>query len=210
MYEADRNEIVESIDNLIATIETRLLPTFNGLEEEAKSVADNRLEELAKQYGGAEDPSPYYEDAYDTGAEHYQIYTEMKNDFLNMSTAWLFHLFEQDCNRIFHTNDGSVRKTKLTALSIATTQPSNYYKINKELRLICNVTKHGDGDSQVSLLKIRPDLFDSETKPKFMNNPSTITHTLKNVSLVQIKEYAEYMKSFWIELYEAIQLKKSM
>ena len=137
MYEADKNRIIEGIDNLITTIETRLLPTFEGLEEEAKDIEKQTLDESHSNFNpDTICPSTFYENAYFVGFEHYQIYTEMKNDFLNMTTAWLFHLYEQDCNRIFHTNDGSARKAKLTALSIVTTQPSNYYKVNKELRLI--------------------------------------------------------------------------
>ncbi|QOY52304.1 hypothetical protein [Candidatus Sulfurimonas baltica] len=210
MYEADKNEMILGIDNLITTIETRLLPSFDNLEVEAQAAADKRLEELAETYGGAEDPSPYYEEAYDTGGEYYVTYTEMKNDFLNMTTVWLYHLFEQDCNKIFSDTKWGIRKEKIASLSISTITPSNFYKINEELQHICDINKHGDGRAKEKLLVIRPDLIDSKIEKHFGDNPDTTTHTLKNISLKQLKEYAEYMKSFWIELYEALQLKKSM
>ena len=208
MYESDKIRIIQGIDNLITTIETRLLPAFEGLEEESKDIEKETLAQLAQQYGGSEDPSSYYEEAQVAGAEHYWIYQEMKNGFLNMTTTWLFHLYEKDCKTIC-TTSGEERQAKLTELSIDIIPLSNYYKINKELRLICHITKHGDGDAHENLLKIRPDLFDSEVKYN-IEVPNTTEYTLKNISLEQIKEYAEYMKSFWNEVYNKLQLKKSL
>ena len=48
------------------------------------------------------------------------------------------------------------RKAKLTTLSISTTAPSNFYKINEELQHICDINKHGDGRAKAKLLVIRP------------------------------------------------------
>ncbi len=201
MCEFEKDELLKGIDNLIITIETRLLPTFETIEVEAKEIEEKTLDELSSRFNpDTMCPSTFYEDAYFTGAEHYWIYEKMKNDFLNMVTVWLYHLFEQDCNEIFSEKKWVDRKAKLTTHSILTTNPSNFYKINKELQYICNINKHGDGDSQTRLLALRPDLFDNKTKYNFDTENITI-YTLKNISLEQIKEYSEYMKSFWIELY---------
>jgi len=214
MYEADKYKIIEGIDNLIKAVEIKLLPAFSNIEEEAKEIEDKTLEESHSRFNPETmDPSQFYEDAYFTGVEHYLMYTQMKNDFLNMTTVWLYHLFEQDCNKIFTDKKWKDRKAKLTVLLVSSTFPSNFYKINEELQHICDINKHGEEGAdraKAKLLVIRPDLFDSKTKPMFMSNPSITTHTLKNISLEQLIEYAEYMKLFWNELYEASQSKKSM
>ena len=54
---------------------------------------------------------------------------------------------------------GNDLKEKLQLIGISTEDNSSWYKINKELRLICNVIKHGTGTSYNDLKKLRGDLF---------------------------------------------------
>jgi len=200
VYEADKNRIISAIDNFIIALETKILPQFNDIEKEAKEVEKERLKFLSSRFNpDTMDPSDCYEDAYFAGCEHYEIYTEMKQSVLNMSSVWLYHLFEKDCNMIFSDKKWGDRKIKLTNLSIGIVKPSNFYKINEELQYICNINKHGDGKSQAELLKIRPDLFED----KYLSS----NKKLKDIDLSQIKDYASEMKSFWMEVYEQLQKK---
>jgi len=198
MYEADKIRIIEGIDNLIKAVELKLLPAFSNLEKEAKEIEEKTLEESHSRFNpDTMCPSTFYEDAYFAGVEHYLMYTQMKNDFLNMTIVWLYHMFEQDCNKMFSNKKWGDRKAKLTTLSISTTAPSNFYKINEELQHICDINKHGDGRAKAKLLVIRPDLFEKK--------PFSSEETLKNISLEQLKEYAENMKVFWADLYNQLQ-----
>ena len=50
LYESDKIEILERIDSLSKTINDRLLPTFNLLEDEAKAVGEKKLEKLRADF----------------------------------------------------------------------------------------------------------------------------------------------------------------
>jgi len=201
MYESDKNRVINLIDNFILVLETRLLPTFENIEIEAKEIEQRRLEDLSLNFNpDIMDEADCYEDAYFTGLKHYEIYTEMKQSVLNMSSVWLYHIFEKESDIIFSDKKWKERKLKLSKLSIPLIAPSNFYKIDKELQSICNINKHGNGDSQKALFKIRPDLFETKT--------FSTKEYLKNISFIQIKEYAENIKLFWIEVYEQVQKSK--
>jgi hypothetical protein len=78
----------------------------------------------------------------------------MKQEFLNHQATLLYHMFEKDCKKMFPkiNNKKFINnlEEKLINLNIATDNSSSWYKINKELRLISNVIKHGKGSAYYS------------------------------------------------------------
>ena len=109
---------------------------------------------------------------------------EGKNDILNLSSVWLYHMFEKHSNDLFSDSCWKKRKEKLSELGVSTSQGSNFYKLNDELQDICNINKHGkDSQAQVRLQKIRIDLFDQATSNNFLNDQVNYTYTLKNFGL---------------------------
>lgn len=194
-YPSDKINIIERIDTVINTIKSRLVPAFNSIEDEAKEIEKKKLDELYKNFNpDTMDIGSCYEDAYSKGASHYVIHNEMKQEFLNHQATLLFHIFEKDCKKIFPTLEGNSLKEKLKEIDISTEYNSSWYKINKELRLICNVIKHGTGDSYDKLKKLRIDLF----KEKF----GFLLKSDIEISLNDIVIYGNHMKNFWIEFFD--------
>lgn len=196
--EADKIEILNRIEIIINTIITRLLPTFDLIEKEAKKIEKDKLSELAKVFNpDTMDESSCYEYAFLEAVQHYIIQSEMKQEFLNHQATLLFHIFEKDCQKIF--NNGIKLKEKLEKLGVATDEDSHWYKINKELRLVANVIKHGKGHSYDKLKPLREDLFKD-------NFGFLITSDIE-ISLKDIQNYGMEMKEFWIEFFDIVLVK---
>ncbi|MCK9336316.1 MAG: hypothetical protein M0P43_00665 [Arcobacteraceae bacterium] len=197
-YEADKIEILDRIEIIVNTITARLLPTFDSIEE-AKRIEEARLSELVKIFNpDTMDVGSCYEDAFSKAGQHYMIQNEMKQEFLNHQATLLFHIFEKDCQKMcFLLNDnGTALKEKLEELGIATNANSHWYKINKELRLVSNVIKHGKGRSYDDLKILREDLFKD-------NFGFLVTSDLE-ISLDDIKNYGIEMKFFWMEFFNVV------
>lgn len=193
--QSDKLKIIQRIDTVIDTIKLRLLPTFDKIEEEAEEIETKKLDELSKNFNpDITDIGSCYEEAYSEGARHYTIYKEMKQEFLNHQATLLFHLFEKDCKEVFVTLNGENLKNKLNELGVSIEANSSWHKINKELRLVCNVIKHGTGRSYDDLKDIRGDLF--------KNNFCFLLESDIEISLDDIEVYGNEMKNFWIEFFD--------
>lgn len=192
--QSDKLKIIQRIDTVIDTIKLRLLPTFDTIEKEADVIEENKLNELYKNFNpNTTDIGSCYGEAYSEGARHYTIYKEMKQEFLNHQATLLFHIFEKDCKEIFVTLNGENLKNKLNELGVSLEDNSSWHKINKELRFVCNVIKHGKGESYKKLKKLRSDLF--------KNNFNFLLKSDIEISLDDIEVYGNEMKSFWIEFF---------
>jgi len=178
------------------------VPTFNSIEEESREIEKNKLDELYKSFHpDTTDIGSCYEEAHSEGASHYAIHNEMKQEFLNHQATLLFHMFEKDLKNMFRISKdtylkGDDLKNKLEEIGISTDTNSTWYKVNKELRLISNVVKHGTGDSYDDLKKIREDLFN--------NNFGFLLKSDISLTLNDIEIYANYMKKFWTEFFDIV------
>lgn len=203
-YEAHKIEILNRIETVINTITTRLLPTFNLIESEAEKIQEEKLSESFKSFNpDTMDDASIYEDAFSDAGYYYMIQSEMKQEFLNHQATLIFHIFEKDCQNMFPNSYYKEKelKEKLEKLGISTNEDSNWYKINKELRLISNVIKHGKGRSYDELKALKNDLF--------KNNPGFLLTSDIEISLDEIQNYGNKMKYFWTEFFNVVlQIKK--
>ena len=72
-----------------------------------------------------------------------------------------------------------------------------------ELRLLCNVIKHGDGKSAKELRKIKPTLFKQEDGTDHMKAfKTTLLEETLNIDEKTLQNYSEVLLSFWDEIPE--------
>lgn len=190
LYESDKIEILERIDSISKTINDRLLPTFNLLEDEAKAVGEKKLEKLSADFM---DEASVYEQAFDEEVYHYHLHSEMRRAFINNSIIWLFHLFEKDCGNIFQTSDGNIKKSELESLSINIETDSLWDICNTELRLIANVIKHGQGQSFNKLKLRKPEIIKSFHG--FLSDADV------EITSKDLNQYIFTMKEFWQDFF---------
>ena len=193
-YEADKYRVLSKIDKIFSTIFERLLPVYNNIEDEAKQIEKDKLESLSKSFNPETmDPSDAYQEAWEDGAEHYSIQHEMKQEFLLNNATWLFHLFEKDCLLMFDGKKGIDAINYLNGLGIETDSNSKWHTINKELRLLANAIKHGEGPSFTALEVLRPDFFDS-----------TYSTVQVKINAQDLEHYIDSMKNFWNVFFDKV------
>ena len=118
----------------------------------------------------------------------------MKNEFIKTALTWLFHWFEKDCTHIFNTECGNQKEAILKGYSIDTSKGSDWYKCNKEMRVLANAIKHGLGSSHTQAELLRPELFKGRTA--FLSNSRIY------IPEDELQSYKNAMKQFWVHFFE--------
>jgi hypothetical protein len=177
-------EVIKSIEGIQKTVTQRLLPAFDSIKSEAEEKERNHLERYSRNFDpDTMDEGCTFEDAFFEGLDH--LFTEelLKQEFLNSTVTWIFHLFEKQKKSIFGTDKSDVIVPKLKAISINLDSDNNWKIVNKELRHLANTVKHGmQSDSANELAALRSDLI--------------IEGELK-VTLIDIEKYINALKGFW-------------
>ena len=195
LVEANMHDVINRIDSVFDVVSNRLLPTFHSIEEEADDIEKQTLEKLSHNFNpDYMDEASVYDDAYHAGVHHYHLQTEMKNEFIKTALTWLFHLFEKDCTHIFNTECGNQKKSILEEYDIDTSKGSDWYKCNKEMRVLANAIKHGLGASHTQAESLRPDLFKERTA-FFSNSRIYIPED-------ELQFYKNSMRKFWVDFFE--------
>ncbi len=152
-------------------VEERIIPLSEQLEKMANAVEQEAYDNLMLQpadddYAG--DGSDEAEAAHDIGISFYEDISKMYQATLNLFSAGLFHVMEQQLSDL--TRDGAIEKeasdSKLDKLidwykkgfQLDLQQFPDWWVID-ELRLVANSTKHGEGPAAEQLREKRPDLF---------------------------------------------------
>lgn len=152
-------------------VEERIIPLSEQLGKMADTVAQEAYDNLMSQpaeddYAG--DGSDEAEAAHDIGISFYEDISRMYQATLNLFSAGLFHVMEQQLSDL--TRDGAIEKeasdSKLDKLidwykkgfQLDLQQFPDWWVID-ELRLVANSTKHGEGPAAKQLREKRPELF---------------------------------------------------
>ncbi len=181
--------IEQEIDGFERTTLTRLLNSFESIELEAIEKRKLFLEKKSKSLDpDIDDVGMIEEDAYFEEVNHFLIEQELKQEFLNSTAVWLFHLFERQKIRAFGSADTDILKPLLAQDNYDLDSCSDWKVLNKELRYVANVIKHGfEGDSGLNLNKYSPNLI--------VNESVVLTKT-------DIQRYIKALRNFWTKALE--------
>lgn len=199
-------------------MERKILPAFDNIKNEAGEVEREAFENpgvyIDPEYYDSADAA---ENAFEKGLEYYQWMNDMLQGIINLFSAGLYHLFEQQL-LLFHrkvllgiVEDKNIKllnlkeaKTRLSQNGIIVEEFDSWPQID-ELRLLANVVKHADGTSAGKLRTKRPDLF-HKSKGLFAMEPvkapifTPMTGESLYVPLSQFMNYAQSVKAFWSEM----------
>ena len=152
-------------------VEDRIIPMSEQLQKMAEAVEQEAYDDLISQPVGEDYPgdgSDEAEAAHDIGLSFYEDISKMYQATLNLFSAGLFHVVEQQLADL--TRDGAIQKeaseTPLKEViewykkgfQLDLTQFSSWSVID-ELRLVANSTKHAEGPASEQLRAKRPELF---------------------------------------------------
>lgn len=163
--QADGIERIRFYDRLVRD---RLLRVVGDPSEEAEKARseywDERMSEVADPENA--DPADFVDAALDRAIETYEMLSAVQQSVLNLCVAGLFHLFEQTCTSLgrawmrkeCESVDEWVHWLRVQLSLDPTHEP--FWSVVRELRLVTNVIKHGEGSSAKKLRKINPAIFD--------------------------------------------------
>lgn len=152
-------------------VEERIIPMAEQLQKMAETVEQEAYDDLMAQpadYDYPGDGSDEAEAAHDIGLSFYEDISKMYQATLNLFSAGLFHVTEQQLADL--TRDGAIEKK---ASDTQLKEVIDWYKkgfqldleqfpgwsVIDELRLVANTTKHAEGSAAKQLREKHPDLF---------------------------------------------------
>ncbi|EKJ5338287.1 hypothetical protein PGI88_004404 [Vibrio vulnificus] len=174
------------INGFEKTVFERLLIAFDSIENEARELKEQYLSEKSKNFHpDHDDEASIYE--YAEAMEGFYVCDEreLRQDFLNSSVTWLFHLFEKQKKYIYSTDKTEdIKKHLIKKNSPYDVETCPYFKvINKEMRSLANAVKHGEQSDAMQKLRIN--------YSNYVQNEKII------VSKVDIEKFIFSLRQFW-------------
>ncbi|MDH4620187.1 hypothetical protein [Brevibacillus sp. AY1] len=201
--------------SMVAEYYNRTIPSFGDIEKEATDYADSIYNNFPADKNT--DPATVADFANDEGIQLYELLNTMKKNHLLMTISMMCQIWEQQLIKFTVTEMRHLLSFNNNALSFGDAKKIfelhgvifeellSWIKI-KEMRLLVNTIKHGDGESARKLRKIRPDYFELE----FIKGTDTLELAdavlLDSYSLMveeqDFRSYVEVTKMFWDEMPE--------
>jgi hypothetical protein len=138
-----------------------VFPPFADPETQANKIAqdyrDKKMSEPVCEFGPDRAPGDIADDAHQKSIDFYETMTAMHHTVLNLFTAGVFHLFEQQVGTLLENWNGKRPRFPFDELGksafkdqagneVASNSAPDWAKMD-ELRLFANVVKHAEGDS---------------------------------------------------------------
>lgn len=211
---------VPHLNRLLGVLEQRLLPTFDSVDKDAKSVEDAEYERLMSMPGDPDqDPSLVAEQAFEAGVEHYVAMSAIRQSLINSYAATLYHAWEQQLLS-FHRREVlltteehehdllklKVLRERLLAVGIDIAKLPSWAAID-ELRLLTNAVKHAEGNSADKLKQLRPELFEHPSTRElglpYFNSVPRVYMPLSGEDIFvtpgSLRSYCAELVQFWSE-----------
>jgi hypothetical protein len=219
-----RNVFIPEIDLYASCLTDKVIPAFDNLEEESKSIAHKEFKNRDASFGSNTDLSNLAEEAEDKAIDYYVMMKNMLQGVINMFAAGLYHIFEQQIF-FFHRKellrrDEEDNTNLLKFEDVVVRMANNGIDIKKfkswkkiyELRLVADTVKHADGRSSEELKKLRPNLF---WRPDFVDGfdlqkltPTSVYKPIMGedfyITQQEFMLYVKAVKDFWYEMIGAL------
>jgi hypothetical protein len=149
-----------------------IVPAFANLSKRSDAIADAEFRRLGELPAGENfdgDMSDAAEAAQDKGQAYYNTMVSIRQSSLNLFSAGLFHLLEQQLTDLCRDGAFDTAPPDDTQLSKITAWFRSNFHLDlsklpawskiEQLRLLANSVKHGEGNSAAKLRVVRPDIF---------------------------------------------------
>ena len=218
-------DFLPQLRSIVDALDSRMLPGFEGIEQEAEQHSDEMYRQLGEMPGtGDEDLSVLAEAAMDAGVNHYMLLRGIRQGIVNLFAASLFHAFEQQI-MLFHRKEilqpAEANDSKLFKLAVFRSRllvhgidiyAFQTWPVIDELRLVANTVKHAEGDSAQRLHELRPDFFKEHGLPGLGEwvtrwQPRVFQPLVGKDLFLELKDVRAYLNTlvgFWEELSTAI------
>lgn len=194
----------------------RLFNNFLEIEQEANEYSQKLFEEFGNLPGdGSVDMSDIADMALNKGINFYEELSSVKYVITAATISSLSRLWEQqimrfifneirrygkfEFNKLFGRGIIDIKEI-LSKFDFEIENMNCWSKLN-ELRLLCNVIKHGDGRSAKELRAINPDMFQKLFFDKNVEIQITVSllEEVLTLSVETFENYVEIVIAFWDE-----------
>lgn len=223
LWEPLRQQYIDDLSTIKTMFIERIQPIFADPESEAKQYGKQLWKSLMNRpctEDECTDPGDYVDFVQDKEFERYEMLSLMKYRNIGMWLSCLCQVWEQQLySFIIHEaeHEGLKYNPADTKRGFAFTKEAFEFhqqrfedmpawnKI-KELRLLVNVIKHAEGDSEEKLRKIRPDYFIQDIYGTEYD-PMSLYHTtlLEPTLMIKEQDFIDYFNAlvqFWSDLPE--------
>ncbi|MCJ7789976.1 MAG: hypothetical protein MUP69_07300 [Candidatus Atribacteria bacterium] len=216
--ETTRRYLKSEISDYVEIYSQKLLPVFKNIESDADKYENDFYDNFMSQpaYNGSIDPSSIAEEALEIGIEHYSYLKLGKYSLTATWHATLYQVWEQQSRSFLFNEMSHVYNIQFETFCTELSEIKKAFKLHnvdiesfscwpqiRELSLLCNVIKHGDGDSAKRLRKIKPALFKQEAGIDYMKTfKTTLLEETLNINEMTLQNYREALLSFWDEIPE--------
>ncbi|PZE20063.1 hypothetical protein [Paenibacillus xerothermodurans] len=223
LHENIRVKNQKLIEIYVSTYYDKISAVYANIEEEANEKAENRYAELGSYFNPEyDDPSDFAELAWEAGIEHLQMMALMRYNTKLMTISTLYQFWEQQIRKFLyeeltrHPNInplkgqlfkdfcargfGDIRQV-FEKCGVDIKGFDAYAKLN-ELRLLANLIKHGPGDSEDQLRKLRPDFFqdDASDIDRMVFYRTTLNEIVLEIDDEELGIYGESLIEFWEDI----------
>jgi hypothetical protein len=152
-------------------VEERIIPVASQLTAMADAVEQQAYNELMSRPVGEDysgDGSEEAEYAFNAGLSFYDNITAMYQGTLNLFSAGLFHLVEQQLADLTRDEAIGIKESDTTFGNVSAWYQQHFqvdlkqfplWSLIDELRLVANTAKHAEGKSATQLRSIHAELF---------------------------------------------------
>ena len=223
LWEPLRQQYISDLTTIKDMFIERIQPIFANPESEAEKYKEELWESIMNRPCAEDewaDPGDYVDFVQDKAIERYEMLSLMKYRNIGMWLSCLCQVWEQQLySFIIHEaeHEGLKYNPVDTKRGFAFTKEAFEFhqqrfedmpawnKI-KELRLLVNVIKHAEGDSEEKLRKIRPDYFVQDIYGTEYD-PMSLYHTtlLEPTLMIKEQDFIDYFNAlvqFWSDLPE--------
>jgi len=173
-----------------------VMPAFGNLEKRAEEVANSEYERLGSEpvgeYGD-DDMASAAEAAHEKGLAFYETLVALRQTTLNLFTAGLFHLLEQELADFCYDGAFTVRPPADSNLKVVAEWYRRHFDLDlqslpswpsiDELRLVANTVKHAEGGSARQLRERHPELFEHPLVRHLLPGESGALRSLRPIRL---------------------------
>lgn len=213
-----REQFIRQVELFVESIEKRIIHSFDSMEDDAEKVQDE-IWENSTSSGNPEnvDEASLAEQARNEAVKYYEMLSGVRQSFLNICAASLYHFFEQQLifmlrreilpislekdSKLFKAR---IFRDKLKEIGIDVTTFASWPVI-EELRLVANTVKHAEGDSAEDLRLVNPLIFRNplldDIGPSFEGSSRWLFFPAGGVDLYvridDLKRYRDAIVGFW-------------
>ncbi len=216
--ETARRYLKSVISDYVEIYLQKLLPVFKDIESDADKYANDFFDNFMSQPACDDfiDSSSIAEEAEDIGVDHY---LHLKLGKYNLTATWhatLYQVWEQQLRWFLFQEISHVYNIQFGTFCTKLSEIKEKFKFHnvdiesfscwpqiRELSLLCNVIKHGEGKSEKELRKIKPTLFKQEDGTDYMKTfKTTLLEETLSINEMTLQSYGKALLSFWDEIPE--------